>query len=541
MHNLPGYAEACKVRDKYLSLRAKHLASLESYVEGTQYAGLPDFFSDKKPLWERAPCIVYPIVKSAIDSNGDLLLGEGRFPTANVAGLEGDDASNFEKAVVRVAQQSRLRAASRESFAAGQGCGSSCAVFGVRGGRLFIDTVLARWCKPELALDGSVISLEIKYPYLTVVETPAEKKVVCKLYRRTIDAQKDVTYAPAEGREDGKEPSWSPDREVVHGLGFCPVIWYPHMRGSAPVEDFDGRAIHEHLTDEIRAHDFALSQRHRAALYAGDPQWTECGVMPGYNPTGSGRKAEVPASVFGRPGETPHASYVSGSATNKARKKSPGTVWQYESTDVKVTLHTLPGDALKALDDHAKDLRMKLAESLGVVFIDAESLPNESRISGRALESFKARQLDRVDYYRSDFGDCFLLPAVGMLLRIAIQVGLVIDGLDVVKKVASTTPQWSWYAPPIDFLWGEYFKATGEEEELMVRAVAQAKVAGVLTRRKAVEKLSGILGIRDIDAYMGELEAELEEAKKEALETVAAEAKAVASAQPKKESKSAAS
>jgi hypothetical protein len=521
-NKVQGYDAALKILQKNLSQRAKALASLEKYVDGTQYEGLPDWFSDKKPLWERAPCIVYPIVKSAIDSNSDLLLGEGRFPSAKVDGLSGEQADGFEKAVARVVQQSRLKAAAREVFAAGQGCGSACAVFGLRKGRLFIDTLLARWCEPVLDAEGAVESVEVRYPYLAIVkDTQGNEKYVCKLYRRTIDAVNDTTYLLTDAREDGTEPDWRVDaqRTVAHELGFCPVVWFPHLKGCAAVNDFDGQALHEHLTDEIRAHDFALSQRHRAALYAGDPQWTEIGVAPGYNPTGTARKAEVPASVFGRPGERAHASYVSEPVAGKARKKSPGTVWQYEgkATETKVQLHTLPGDALKALDDHARDLRTKLAESLGVVFLDPETLPNESRLSGKALESFKGRQLDRVNYYRSDFGDRFLLPGLGMLIRIAIHGQLKIEGLEIIKAQVAATPEWSWHAPPIDLLWGDYFQPSGEEEELLVRAGVEAITGGIATRKVIVEKLHSVLGIRDVESYMAELEAERTKNQEEAI------------------------
>lgn len=532
----PGLKEAQAILEKYLSARAKALASLERYVEGTQYDGLPDFFTDKKPLWERAPCIVYPIVKAAIDSNSDLLLGEGRFPAARVDGLSGDEADEFEKAVAKVTQQSRLKAAAREVFAAGQGCGSACAVFGIRGNRLFIDTLLARWCKPNLSVDGSVISVEVRYPYLAIKETADGEKWVCKLYRRTIDAVSDITYAPVEGREDGKEPTWKEETVIKHELGFCPVVWFAHLKGCAAVNDFDGRAIHEHLTDEIRAHDFALSQRHRAALYAGDPQWTEIGVEPGYNPTGNGgRKAEVPASTYGRPGEAITGGWVSeSSGQTKARKKSPGTVWQYagKNPDVKVQLHTLPGDALTALDNHARDLRGKIAESLGVVFLDLEALPNESRLSGRALESAKSRQLDRVNYYRSDFGDKFILPALGMLLRIAIETGLKIDGLEAIKAVVKDTKSWSWHAPSVDLVWGDYFKPNGEEEFMLAQAAALLKENGIATTKVLVEKLRSILGIRDVESYLVELKAEQDEAMKQQQDNEVALVKATAAAKP---------
>jgi hypothetical protein len=536
---IPGYAEALRILQKYTSQRARKLQHLEKFVKGTQYEGLPDWFSDKKPLWERAPCIVYPIVKAAIDSNEDLLLGEGRFPEVRVDGQEGEEAEAFEDAIANIIRQSRFRQGAREVFTAGQGCGSACAIFGVRGGRLFIDTLLARWCKPELDIDGAVLSLEVKYPYLSLEkDANGEEKYVCKLYRRVIDSVQDITYLPAEARADGTEPRWTEDKSktITHGLGYCPVVWYPHLQGCTAVNDFDGEAIHEHLTDEIRAHDFALSQRHRAALYAGDPQWTEIGVPPGYNPTGKGRKAVIPASLNGRPGEAYVGSYVEQMPQHdKARRKSPGEVWQYDgkNPEVKVELHTLPGDALKAIDDHAKDLLSKICTGLGVVFTTPESLPNESRLSGKALESFKAPQLARVNYYRTDFGDRFILPALGMLIRIAIDKKLPIKNLDAVKKVVQASEMWSWHAPPFDLVWGEYFQISGEEEELLMRASATALTAGFATTRGVVEQRKGILKVTDVNAYMAELETQREKAKQDEIELAKATKPAPAPGAPK--------
>lgn len=512
LEKIQGYEEAVRAIEANLSPRAKHLAHLERYVEGTQYDGLPDWFSDEKPLWERAPCIVYPIAANAIESNSDLLLGEGRFPVPTVAGLEGDDAESFEKAVKEVVRQSRLAAASKEVLEAGQGCGSACAIFGIRSGRLFCESVKARWCEVQLDAEGAVTQLIIQYPYLTTEKGGDGRYTVrAKLFRRVIDNTNDTTFLPGEARQDGIEPAWIVDQtqNINHALGFCPVVWYAHRKGCTVVSDIDGKAIHERLTDEIRAHDMALSQRHRAALNAGDPQWTETGVEPGYNPTAPVRRVEMPASVSGKPGEAVTAAYVSRPARGKVRKKSPGTVWQYESKDVVVKQHTLPGDALKTLDDNARDLRLKLAESLGVVFLDPETLPSNGTLSGRALEALKARQLDRCDNYRTDFGDHFLLPALGMLLRIVSVKKLVVEGFEAVTAlVAKTASSWSWHAPPLGLTWGRYFRLDPEEENKQVDTVVKARDGGVLTLRAGVEKLRSVFDIKDVDAYLLELEAE---------------------------------
>jgi len=541
MEQLPNYTEANTALNAHLSSRAKDLRLLERFVEGTQYHGLPDFFSDTKPLWERAPCIVYPIVKMAIDSNRDLLLGEGRWPNFTVHGLEGEEADRFEKATAMAVTLGRLKAAAWEAFSAAQACGSACSVFSIVGGRLAIKSVYARWCAPVFDEEGAVESLEIKYPYLEVVTDGDIEKVVCKLYRRTIDKTHDTVYHTITVLEsDARRPQkWVADVEVLHGFGFCPVIYYAHLRSCTVVDEFDGHAIHEHVLDEIRAHDFTLSQRHRAAMYLGDPQIVEIGVKKGSDPSGgSGRKPVVP-SLFGDgiPAEG-GGMYVgtigSGFSAGPARKKSPGSVWQYDVPDaskVKVSILALPGDALKPIDDHARDLKGKLAEALGVVMLDAASLPNESRLSGKAITDLKAPQLARVDSFRHDFGDHYLIPAIGMLLRISIEKGIEIDEIETVRSAATKNKTWSWHAPPIVPEWGEYFKATAEEEQALF--LGTLSIVGVLlTKRKAVEKLKHVLGVKDVDAYMKELEAETAENEAKDLVKLEAEAKATAAAKP---------
>lgn len=437
--NLDGYSEAMKAIRANTSPRAHYLAHLEAFVEGTQYAGRPSWFSREKPLWERAPCIVYPIVQSAIDSNTDLVLGDGRFPGITThpdeddedfddAAMNEDDAKLVDRFIVEVARQVRLRSVMREVFTAAQGCGSGVEIFGVRAGKLFVDTTKAQWCTPTFDAEGAstLTSLEIKYAYLEQVQDAQGKWCVKpKLYRRVIDATADTTYLPADALENGIAPIWKADpaQTFTHGFGFCPAHWYPFMRGCSVVNDCDGNALHAHLLDEVQALDFALSQRHRAALYAGDPQWTEIGVELGSSPTEQGRGGSIPGTPSG--GMTSASNpvtthYVSPQRPKKGRKKSPGDVWQYEDPQTTVELHSLPGDALKALSDHAADLRLKIAESMAVVFMDQEHIKLGAQMSGKALEALKARQIDRCDQYRSDVADHLIVPSIDMLLRVVV-------------------------------------------------------------------------------------------------------------------------
>ena len=91
---LEGKEPALKAFNAALSPRYRRLDELERWVNGRQYDGQDSWWSDAKPLWERAPCISYPIVGIAAQSNVDLVLGESRFPV--FTSKPGEDTSASE-------------------------------------------------------------------------------------------------------------------------------------------------------------------------------------------------------------------------------------------------------------------------------------------------------------------------------------------------------------------------------------------------------------------------------------------------------------
>lgn len=444
---LYGHDEAIKCAEANKTPRYRRLETLERWVEGTQYDGRPSWWDDNVPKWERAPCLVYPVVEIAIASFEDLLFGEGRFPTFSTKPDESldeeehdlglDDSVAVDRFIAKHHERSQFRTHCRDALSDAMGCGTAVGLHGVRNGKPFADTLPAKWCTPELGAEREVLSLEIRYPYLEEYRRPDGTWAMrAKLYRRVVDGLRDITFLPADARPDGLDPDWREDRSksFQHGLGFCPTIWYPFQRGSAPVSQIDGRAIHAQLLDEIQAHDIARSQWHNTALLS-EPQICEFGVPPNYNPTDTGRAPAVPASVHGGmlagigDGTAGNASnpvtgrYVMGPERGPARKKGPGWVWQYTDAAARVDAITIGADALKAQHDNCSDLRTKLQEALGVVFLDPDNIKFAATTSGKALEAIKQKQLDRCDKYRDDLRDNLLLPSVSMQLRIARAVG----------------------------------------------------------------------------------------------------------------------
>ncbi len=444
------------------SPRYRRLERLESWFYGRQYDGKLSWWDDSIPLWDRAPCIVYPVVQIAIQSNVDLVLGEGRFPVFSGKGSEDEsDEENgtsetegqaLDRFIVEYHKLAQFTSHAREAFTTAQTVGSAVALHGHRNGIPFADLIPAKTASPTFDRDGTVLSVDIRYPYVEEYQEPATGLWKCKvkLYRRTIDEKTDTTFQPADANATGVEPKWVIDttRTIHHGLGFCPIVWYAFMKGCVPVNVFDGKALHEDITDEIHQHDIAVSQRHRCALFS-EPQIYEIGVDKGSSPTEMGQTPMVQSSERG--GRLVEDRGSAGSRENpltggygkarqvQARKKGPGYVWQYENPDAKVGAITIPESALKFQDDNARDLLHKIENALGVVLPKPEDFKFASSVSGKSIEMMKQRQLDRCDQYRDDLRDNFLLPSVKMQLRIASVLGqqLKVSGADEIRALCA--------------------------------------------------------------------------------------------------------
>jgi hypothetical protein len=458
-----GADKVAKLLEANTSPRYQRLEELESWVLGTQYNDRPcDWFDDDEPLWERRPCIVYKAVSLAIESYVDLIFGESRFPAFtsrpgedekdDEAGLGEEQSKLLDRFISKHHDICAFQTYCRDGLRAGMGTGTAVGIHGHRNGRPFAELIPAKWSTPQLDANGATLALDIRYPYVEEYKNQQGKWAVrVRLYRRLITDQSDITFLPAEANEDGMEPKqWTPDatKSVSHQLGFCPVIWYPFMKGCQPINVIDGKAIHATSTDEIQAHDLARSQWHRCALLA-EPQYVETGVTPGYNPTETGRSAVVPSSELGGlpgPHNPARGGYPVGSAGKSARKKGPGYVWSYPDKDTKVTILTTPKEALEAQHANVSDLRLKVQEELCVVFLDPENIKFAATTSGKALEAIKQKQIDRCGQYRDDVRDHFLLPSLDMQLRIAeragtnLKVPLIKQTLGVLQKFNQSAP-----------------------------------------------------------------------------------------------------
>jgi hypothetical protein len=506
-------ALAHKLAQQSRTPRCVKLDQLERYVVGTQYEGRDSFMYPQTdaPLLERAPNIIYPIVRAAIRQHVDFALGDGKFPRLSTR-LDDDDVIDVSeeerKAIdgymLSAVQSSRLQDAAQDALEAAEMCGTAVAVCVARDGILEIDIQRAKWCTPTFATNGRDLdSVDIRYPYIDIfTDGDGRLRARALMFRRVVDRVADTVFQPAVIPETG-EPRFVVDeaKSVNHGLGFCPVVWYAFRKGCLRVDNVDGEAVHAELLDEIDALNFALSMRGRAALYSGDPQMYEIGVdeaaTPG--PTGATSADMSPEKAFWRNG-------WSGMAERKktARQKGAGVVWRYGNADAKVGMLTLPGDALQALDKHALDLEEKIGNVLGHTRIHPEEV--KGALSGKALAFMYARTTSVVDRIRRDFWDGFLQPTLSMLLRITQRV--VSDGKKLyvagANRAAPALAKFEidgrWICPRIRPQWGPYFDLTPTEEYDLVRMAVEA--SKVMPRELVLEKLRGCFPFDSVEEVM---------------------------------------
>lgn len=539
--------EATELARAHLSDRYCRMDKLERYVRGTQYDGLPDFYNPapEVPLLERAPNIVDSLVEGAIRQHVDFALGEGRFPVVTCAAtadekilapeeaVPDEEAQRFDAAIRLLMEHAQFQRSAHYAFAAGEESGTAVSVISVRDGQPQVESLSAKWCTPKFSERGALESVEVSYPFIRPETLQNGKRTLAVyLYRRCIDAQRDVVYKPARIARASDAPAWVEDqaRSATHGLGFVPVVWYARQLRCPTEEQCDGYALHASQLDEVDALNFALSQRGRAALYAGDPQMVETGVdesvggspvanaRPTVRPLTDARGRQVHQDAVGPDGSSrpnPRDHYVIGMSAPQrpTRKKGAGTVWQYESPEADVKMLTLPGDALDAIDKHCKDLEQRICAVLGYTQATPETV--RGALSGKALSLLFSRTTSYCDGARTDFWAGWMRPALSMLLRILAKLGekIYIPGA---KRIAESLRKYdravegqtetTWLGPSMRAVWPRYFGLSAEEEKATVDLTATAFEAGLITRGLAVAKLKAVFPHESSEALAEELE-----------------------------------
>lgn len=521
---------------RHTTARYRRLDQLERFVAGTQYEGRPDWFDDSVELFRRAPCVVYPIVRTAIGSHVGMIFRKPPVITSAPDedestidpefGLDEETSKKLDAGIVQVCKHASLFATLDRLLSDAMGAGSAVAIPAIRNGRLAVDVTNSKWCEPTFSSKDhrKVERLEIKYPFLQDKQDPVSRRwfKAVMLYRRVIDPVSDTTFEPVEAPESELiEPQWKPQKVVDHNLGFCPVVWYKFMGQCAPIHENDGHAVHATILDEVQAMDFSRSQRHRAVLYNADPITYETGVMEGYAPT----ETVTGGAYMGPEDARENRDWRTASqARRMGRQRGPGKVWQYPNESAKVGLLTLPSDSVEACNKNIGDLERVICETLHWDPIDPKEMKSGATLSGRALEMLYTRQVTFCNKVRADFAEGALLPVVDMLLRMLVLMRkrnerIYVPGFEAITDVLADfqddkrPSDESWMSPRLSVQWPGYFEPNDADKKVVSDMVRADIKDGVIKRETGIAALAraGVYQIENPAQYAEDMEKEAEE------------------------------
>ena len=513
--------------------RYKALARYQAYLDGKQYEGRPDFWTGtgsnnrRVPLRERAPCIIYPLPRAAVNQCTRFTFGEGRFPEVKVEPIEPDDAlspgltlTDDEAATLTqfcagVIEQGNLKPRMRAILRRGLSVGTAVAIVAIREGRIALDLPHAQDCWPTFRTDCASAVTRLVWAYgfdKPVLDAAGNVTYKRHFFRRDIDEIGVTAYEDAPV-EVGRRIEWTVDetQSYQHGLGFCPVLW---MRNLADEYggSIDGTSLYAELEDEFDALNFALSQRHRGLVYFGTPQPWETGVEDGDGPGTTGQTA---APRGGKPGYSPAQEGPFGVTPEAARKAAPDQVWSFSGKDVRIGLLETTGASFKVATDHVLDIRSRLLEAMDVILLDPQSVAGKGDMSAKALTLMYAPLLALVDELRQCWWTYGLGALITMVLRVVTQLdgrGIYLSGAtraaSILKRFLFTTDTGLrvWMPPTLTPTWGDYFSPSNGEISEAVNTAAKAKREKLVQAETATRYVGPYFGVTDAVAELEAIE-----------------------------------
>lgn len=458
--------------------RSREFSARSARYFARQYDDLEDW-SDEGRLEDKAPNLRIRLTKIAIDQINAHLFGvdkKPRFEVESPTSDEGEDDdgeeddSDLGSRVSELYGESGLRRQLPEVGRLGNLHGTVGVGFHVVEGEIDVEIIHAADSRPTFGRDDRRRAarrgidfddlLELDERWLEVDEDPTTGEETRVLHRRRWTPDRTVEYEPIELEgdevEDAEDLTWIPDddRTTEHGLGFVPVEWIKNL---PLAHDIDGQAIvgdaEFDLEDEIN---YQLSQTGRALRYNQEPQ-------PYFK------------NVDG----------VSREETIRRGSKNPlNLMGASRDAEPDVGLLEMDGAGTDAALDYVDQLSRFFREATKTIRHDPEKL--KGALSGVALKRLLRPLIGVVGEERAQYG-----PKLARLLE---KMVAAVDGDEIWGQLSP-----SWPAP---------VELTPQERLQAIQAALRLYRSGLATKRKAVELVSSIIDVEDVDAFLEKLEAE---------------------------------
>lgn len=430
---------------------------------------------------QKRPTAPYHLCKAIVDRFTGLLFSEARKPDVEV---EGDpDTDDFLHACM---EQMRFWARWREARTIGGGCGSVLVTLHLKRGRFVMQAhnpkhVQILW-KDRRALEPLAALIIYRYPKEEFATDPKTGEVTTRvveyLYRRIITDQDDTVYKPVK-LEPSANLQWEEESTAKHGLGLFPGVW---IQNKPVIEQEDGDPDCQGAWQSFDTIDRLLAQMNKALLLNLDPT-----LVLKLDPKellaqgGSVRKGSDNALYVGSQG---NANYLEMMASGV--------------------------EAGHKLIDR---LKQNILDVTRCVLADPEKLSGAAQ-SAKAMEYLYAPMLEQADEFRSQWGDCGVIP----ILRLAEMMARKFHGveveqggkqvvleLDLPKRADGSTRvlgPGGW----IRLKWGAYFAPTENDKQTQVTTIMTAKTAELIDAETASNQAAAIFGVQDPKAMLAKIE-----------------------------------
>ena len=158
-------------------------------------------------------------------------------------------------------------------------------------------------------------------------------------------------------------------------------------------------------------------------------------------------------------------------------------------------------------------LKQNILDVTRCVLADPEKLSGAAQ-SAKAMEYIYASMLEQADEFRSQWGDCGVIPILRlaeMMARkyhgIEVQQGdkTVVMELDLPKK-ADGSPRVLGPGGWIRLKWGPYFAPTENDKSMQVTTLVAAKTSELIDSETAINQAAPIFGVQDAAAMVAKIE-----------------------------------
>lgn len=411
------------------------------------------------PIKFRRPSVPYHLRKVIVDRFTGLLFSDRKHPIIRV---EGDSIA--EDYIRTLAEVSRLWPSMIMVRTYGGSMGTTAAGFQFIDGKPVVEVHDPRWCFPvfEDRYALRLASMEKKYMFPVDERDPETGEWMQRpyWYRRIIDTERDVLFKAIPVTDE--EPAWEVEREVVHGFGFCPVVWVQNL----PVQDdIDGDPDCLGVDDMCEQIDALLSQANQGILASCDPT----------------------------------LKIITDAELDSVRKGSKNALKLPQGSSADYM--EINGQGIKSALDMVTHLREMVLEVAQCVLDQPGGA--SSRRTATEIEKVYASMLAKADVLREQYGERCIKPLLEMMVRAvrllekprAVEGGIIRQMVKLPPRIV-TKDDLSIVREPrklpddadmeLGLNWGPYFNPSLDEAFKAVQAATTARLGGMLDHEHAV-------------------------------------------------------